>query len=367
VRAEDEFFMRLALREGRKGLGRTSPNPPVGAVVVKDGKVVGKGYHRRAGTPHAEVHALREAGEAARGATIYVTLEPCNHHGRTPPCTEAILSAGIRRVVIGCRDPNPKARGGAEYLASRGLEVETGVLLKECATLCRFFLKVATRKLPWVLSKAAMSLDGRIATRTGDSKWITGEAARRYGHRLRNIYDAILVGKGTVLADDPALTCRLKGGRNPVRIILDTSLSLSPRARVFREEGRAIVWCGEEAPASKEALFREHGVSVWRLPLREGRVDLEAGLLRAAEEGLLSVLVEGGAKVHGAFFDAGLVDEIAFFYGPLVIGGEEAPAAVGGRGPLKLSEARRVGEFRLRRLEDSFLVEGFLTDPATLQ
>ncbi len=367
MRPEDEIFMRLAIREGRKGLGRTSPNPPVGAVVVKEGKVVGRGYHRRAGTPHAEIHALREAGEAARGATLYVTLEPCNHYGRTPPCTEAILTAGIKRVVIGCQDPNPKARGGAEYLASKGLEVETGVLLEECAILCRFFLKAIKSGLPWVLSKAAMSLDGRIATRSGDSKWITGERARRYGHRLRNIYDAILVGKGTILADNPALTCRLRGGRNPIRIILDTSLSLPLEAKVFQEEGRVIVWCGEEALASKEALLREWGVEIWRLPLKNGWVDLKAGLFCAVKAGILSVLVEGGAKVHGSFFDASLVDEIAFFYGSLIIGGEGAPTAVGGQGPLKLSEAKRLQNYRVRRFGDSFLVEGFLTPPATLQ
>ncbi len=367
MRAEDVFFMRLALKEGRKGLGRTSPNPPVGAVVVKDGRVVGKGFHRRAGTPHAEINALKEAGEAACGATIYVTLEPCNHYGRTPPCTKAILEAGIKRVVIGCRDPNPKARGGAEYLASKGLEVVTGVLLRECAELCRFFLKSVKTSLPWVLSKAAMSLDGRIATRTGDSKWITGEHARRFGHRLRHLCDAILVGKGTVLADDPALTCRLKGGRNPIRIVLDTNLSIRPDFRLFKEEGRTIVWCGEGAPQAREEVFLKKGVEVWRLPLEGGRVSLREGLLRAVRAGILSILVEGGARVHGSFFDAKLVDEVAFFYGPLIIGGEKAPSAVGGLGPGRLSEALRLSDFSLKRLKDSFLVRGFITDPSTLQ
>ena len=367
MRPDDLYFMRLAVREGRKGLGRTSPNPPVGAVVVKEGRVVGKGYHHRAGTPHAEVHALREAGEAARGATIYVTLEPCNHFGRTPPCTEAILAAGIRRVVIGCRDPNPKARGGAEYLAERGLEVVTGVLAAECAELCRFFLKGVRTKRPWVLAKAAMSLDGRIATRTGDSKWITSEAARRAGHRLRAIYDAILVGRGTVEADDPALTCRVRGGRDPVRIILDTSLSLPETARVFNLPGKTIVWAGKDAPEDRESLLKQKGVEVWRLGRGPRGVDLEQGLSRAFEAGILSVLVEGGARVHGSFFDAGLVDEVAFFYGPLIIGGEEAWPAIGGEGVARLSEAKRLCRYRLRRLEGSFLVSGYLTDPLTLQ
>ncbi len=359
--------MRLALKEGRKGLGRTSPNPPVGAVVVKDGQVVGRGYHRRAGTPHAEVNALREAGEAARGATLYVTLEPCAHYGRTPPCTEAILAAGIRRVVIGCRDPNPKARGGAEILASRGVEVKTGVLAEECAELCRFFLKSVKTGRPWVLAKVAMSLDGRIATREGDSKWITSEAARKVGHRLRAVYDAILVGRGTVQADDPALTARIPGGRDPIRIILDTRLTLPLSAKVFNLPGKTIVWAGKEAPASKEKELTSKGVEVWRLANEGKGVSLEEGLKEAVKRGILSILVEGGAAVHGSFFDSSLVDEIAFFYGPLIIGGKGAKEAIGGEGAATLAAAKRLLRYRIRRLKGSFLVTGYLTDPVSLQ
>ncbi len=368
IAKQDLYFMRLALREGKKGLGRTSPNPAVGAVVVKRGKVVGKGFHPRAGEPHAEVFALREAGDKARGATIYVTLEPCHHFGRTPPCTQAILEAGIARVVIGCRDPNPKAQGGADFLAEKGLEVVTGVLEKECAELCRFFLKAVKKGLPWIIAKAAMSLDGRIATRSGDSKWITGEKARRFGHRLRDIVDAILVGRGTVEADDPSLTCRLPRGRDPARIVLDTNLSLSPEKKIFNLASSAptIIACGEDAPKEREKLFKEKGVWVWRLPLEDQKISLRALLERMLKEEMLSLLVEGGATIHGSFFEAGLVDEIYFFYGPVIIGGERAKSAILGQGPEKLAEAFWLKELRVKRLGDSLLVHGFLEEISSL-
>ncbi len=356
---EDEFYMRLALKEGRRGLGRTSPNPPVGAVVVdpESEKILARGYHRRAGLPHAEVEALRRAGDQARGATLYVTLEPCHHHGRTPPCTEAILEAGIRRVVAGTRDPNPKARGGLEYLRTRGIEVRSGVLERECRYLVRFFLKRVLTGLPWVILKAATSLDGRIATRTGDSQWITGEAARRYGHRLRDICDAILVGRRTVEADDPELTCRLPRGRNPIRIVLDTRLSLSPEYRIFQTARETPTWliCGERASSEKEKTFRDLGVEVLRVKERNGRIDLEDLLKVLARRDILSVLVEGGGEIHGSFLDAGLVDEVFFFVGPVIIGGKAAPQAVKGKGPASLKEALWLKDLSVRRLGDSFL------------
>ncbi|MBX6422878.1 bifunctional diaminohydroxyphosphoribosylaminopyrimidine deaminase/5-amino-6-(5-phosphoribosylamino)uracil reductase RibD [Thermosulfurimonas sp. F29] len=359
---DDRFYMREALREGRKGLGRTSPNPPVGAVVVdpETGGIVARGYHRRAGEPHAEVEALRRAGERARGATLYVTLEPCNHHGRTPPCTEAILAAGIRRVVAGTRDPNPKARGGLEYLRSRGLEVRAGVLERECRYLCRFFLKRVLTGVPWVILKVAASLDGRIATRTGDSRWITGEEARRHTHRLRDLCDAILVGKNTVLADDPELTCRIPGGRNPIRIVLDTRLRLSPEFKVFKTAREVPTWivCGEGADPERERVFKALGVEVIRVPEKAGRVDLGALLEALSKREILSVLVEGGGEVHGAFLDEGLADEIFFFVGPVIIGGKEAPQAVAGKGPARLSQALWLKDLRIKRLGNSLLLHG---------
>ncbi|OAG26950.1 bifunctional diaminohydroxyphosphoribosylaminopyrimidine deaminase/5-amino-6-(5-phosphoribosylamino)uracil reductase RibD [Thermodesulfatator autotrophicus] len=367
MKNKDIYFMRIALKEGQKGLGFTSPNPPVGAVIVKNGEIISKGYHRQAGTPHAEIHALREAGNKAKGATIYVTLEPCNHHGKTPPCTQAILKAGIKRVVIGVRDPNPKAQGGAEFLKNQGLEVITGVLAEECAELCRFFLKSVRKKLPWVLAKAAMSLDGRIATRRGDSKWITGERARSYGHKLRTLCDAILVGKNTVLKDDPLLTCRLRRGKNPVRIILDSKLSLPVERKIFQnKDAQTIVACTEDAPLDKEKKLKENSVTVWRLPEKNGQVDLKALLRKALEHYILSILVEGGAEVHGSFFEQKLVDEVAFFYGPYVIGGATAPCAVGGKGPAKLEEASKLPQLSLKKLGDSFLIKGYLTLPFSL-
>ncbi len=364
----DKHFMRVALKEGYKGLGRTSPNPPVGAVIVKNDKIVGKGYHHRAGTPHAEINALKEAGEDARGATLYVTLEPCNHYGRTPPCTKAILEAGIRRVVIGCRDPHPLAQGGAEFLKSQGVYVTSGVLEEECIDLCRFFLKATKTDLPWVIAKIAMSLDGAIATRTGDSKWITGEEARRYGHRLRNIVDAILVGRRTVQLDDPSLNCRLRGGRDPARIILDTHLCLDLKYKIFNLCSKAptIVVCGKRASLDREKAFKDKGITVWRLPEENQRVCLLSLLKRLKNEGYLSLLVEGGAEVHGTFFDKGLVDEIYFFYGPVIIGGREAKRPILGQGIDQLRKALRPYKISMRRLKDSFLLHGQISNIQTL-
>ncbi|MBI4798833.1 MAG: bifunctional diaminohydroxyphosphoribosylaminopyrimidine deaminase/5-amino-6-(5-phosphoribosylamino)uracil reductase RibD, partial [Desulfarculus sp.] len=276
-------FMRRALSLARKGLGRSSPNPAVGAVVVRDGRVVGRGYHAQAGTPHAEVHALQEAGELARGASIYVTLEPCNHQGRTPPCTGAILAAGIARVIYGASDPNPQAQGGGAFLRSQGLEVIGGVLAAECAEEHRFFLTHVTLGRPHVILKTAATLDGRTATRTGDSKWITGPAARQEVHRWRGWCDAICVGIGTARTDDPQLTCRVKGGRDPLRVIVDTGLKLPPTAQVLNPASTAgcLIACGPHPPARRRARLEKEGAGVLALPVGPGGVDL--GALRSEE------------------------------------------------------------------------------------
>ncbi|WP_456432455.1 bifunctional diaminohydroxyphosphoribosylaminopyrimidine deaminase/5-amino-6-(5-phosphoribosylamino)uracil reductase RibD [Thermosulfuriphilus sp.] len=358
----DVFFMKKALSLGHRGLGRTSPNPPVGAVVVKEGRIIGRGYHQRAGEPHAEIHALREAGPEAQGATIYVTLEPCNHYGKTPPCTQAILKAGIRRVVVGLRDPNPKAAGGLEFLRAQGLEVKSGILAEECLRLVRFFVRSVTSGRPWILAKIAQSLDGRIATHTGDSKWITTQETRRHAHRLRNIFDAILVGIGTILADNPRLTCRLPQGRDPHRIILDSHLRTPQEARILNltSSARTIIICGPEAPAEKEAALRAKGAEVIRVKgSREKGLDLPEILDHLRQRGIISVLVEGGARIHGSFFDAGLVDEIAFYYGPMIIGGQRAPGGVSGQGVPRVTEATRIYDLRLRRLGDDILLKGY--------
>lgn len=363
--AKDLDYMRLALREAKKGIGRTSPNPAVGAVVVKNGTVVGKGYHRKAGTPHAEVHALNDAGAKARGATIYVTLEPCNHTGRTPPCTAAIIKSGIRRVVIGMADPNPWVNGGgADYLASQGLTVTRGVLETECRAINRPFVKQTTTGLPWVTMKAAVSLDGRIATVTGHSNWITGKEARHHVHRLRDRVDAILIGSGTALADDPSLTTRLPGGRgrDPVRVVLDTDLRLPVGAKMLSQKSaaRTLVFCGPQPAAGKVKALEAAGALIRPVALAKGGgLDLRLVLRQLGSEGITSVLVEGGGTVHGALLRAGLVDEVQFFVAPIFIGGDGVPA-VGGLGVRVVSRAPRLTEVHSRRLGDDLLIEGLL-------
>ncbi|MCA1905264.1 MAG: bifunctional diaminohydroxyphosphoribosylaminopyrimidine deaminase/5-amino-6-(5-phosphoribosylamino)uracil reductase RibD [Desulfarculus sp.] len=355
VAATDRRFMRLALGQARRGLGRSSPNPAVGAVVVKDGAVVGRGFHARAGEPHAEVHALAAAGAAARGAAIYVTLEPCNHHGRTPPCTQAILAAGIARVVYGASDPNPKAQGGGEFLRQAGLAVTGGVLEAACRAEHRFFLTHVTQHRPHVVLKTAATLDGRTATVSGDSRWVTGPAARREVHRWRNWCDAICVGIGTALADDPQLTCRLEGGRDPLRVIVDTSLRLPATAKVLDPASPAgcLVACGPRPDPARRAALEAAGAQVLPLPRGDdGRVDLGALLTALGRRGVTSLLLEGGAGLAWGFVRAGLVDEVMYFLAPKLIGGAAAPGMIGGRGFARMAEALPLGRVRVRRLGD---------------
>src|SRR6185369_12601402 len=261
----DDYYMRLALRLAERAAGRTSPNPMVGAVLVRGGKVIATGYHRKAGGPHAEIAALRRAGIKARGATLYLTLEPCSHYGRTPPCVDAVIAAGVKEVVAGMTDPNPLVAGkGFRRLRQAGIRVRSGVLEKESRALNEAFNNFITRRLPFVLLKLAATLDGKIATATGSSRWVTGGEARRFVHDLRNRFDAVMVGVGTVLADDPQLTCRIRGGRNPVRIILDPRLRIPLKARVLNEPGKTIVVAGESASREKQKALEKHGAEVCR-------------------------------------------------------------------------------------------------------
>jgi len=361
--------MRRALRLGKKGLGYTTPNPAVGAVVVCNGEVVGEGYHQKAGTPHAEIHALRAAGDRARGADLYVTLEPCNHTGRTPPCTHAILKAGIRRVVIGTVDPNPVVTGGgAGFLRAHGLEVEEGLLRDECSLLIAPFAKHILTGIPWVRSKVACSLDGRIATRTGHSKWITNQQARRSGHCLREISDAILVGKGTILADNPQLTCRRPGrpARDPVRVVLDSRLGIDPSSHICHLDSTAptiIVGVEGEAADGKRKALEATGAEVWLAPPdSRGRVDIKSLLKDLGDYGIQSILVEGGATVHGAFWDQGHVDEAFFYFAPLIIGGVDARPAIGGLGSAEVGMATRLSAIQYHKLGDNWLIHGMATD-----
>ena len=359
--------MALALKLAAKAAGYTSPNPMVGAVVVKDGYILGQGYHHRHGDPHAEVEALRQAGPQAQGATLYVTLEPCNHHGQTPPCTEAVLAAGICRVVIANSDPNPRvAGGGAAYLRGKGLIVDVGLLAELGVKLNEAFFKTATTGLPFIIAKAAASLDGKIATRNNDSHWITGNKARTWVHRLRHQVDAILVGVGTVVADDPQLTTRLPGGRgkDSTRIILDSHLRLPLSSQVLTVKSTAPTWvvCTDAASGDKMAAIQSLGAEIIITPARENRVDLAALLTVLGERRINSLLVEGGAEVHGAFFAAGLVDKFHLFLAPKFIGGRQAPGILGGHGIAHLNEAHQARELSIHRLGPDILISGYLCD-----
>jgi len=321
---QDGAFMRRALELGRRGLGRTSPNPAVGAVVVRAGKVVGEGFHRRAGGPHAEVEALRRAGTKARGATLYCTLEPCSHQGRTPPCAPAVAAAGIARVVVGTIDPNPRVRGrGMRLLRRGGVETTIGTEEESCRELLRFFAHHQRHGRPFVRLKLAASLDGRIAAAGGSARWITGPAARALVHRWRDEMDAVLVGSGTALADDPALTCRRRGGRDPLRIVLDGRLRLPPTARLLRE-GDSPVWVvtGTGYDRRRAARLERAGARVVAVARRRGRLDVGALLDRLGEDGVLSLLVEGGGEVAAGLLSGGHVDEICLFSAPILLGGD---------------------------------------------
>ena len=311
--------MAVALREAERGRGRTRPNPIVGAVVARRGKIVGVGYHHKAGEAHGEINALQAAGEKARGADLYVTLEPCDHFGRTPPCTRAVIAAGIRRIFIGSRDPNPKGSGrGLARLRQAGLEVHVGVLGAECDAANEGWFKFITTRTPWVVLKAAMTLDGRIATATGDSKWITSEAARGLVHRWRDQLDAVLVGVGTAKADDPNLTARVEGGRDPLRVVVDSKLRLPTSAKVLPG---AIVACAEDAPKSRATALEAAGAQIVRCrKTADNRVDLADLLAKLGARDVVSVLVEGGAALHGSFLQAGLWDELRLFVAPKILG-----------------------------------------------
>jgi diaminohydroxyphosphoribosylaminopyrimidine deaminase/5-amino-6-(5-phosphoribosylamino)uracil reductase len=343
--------------------------------VVKDGAIVGEGWHKKAGTPHAEVNALAQAGERAKGADIYVTLEPCNHHGRTPPCTRAVLEAGIRRVVIGVLDPNPKvAGGGAAFLKQHGLQVDSGCLEAECQLLLAPFAKAVTRALPWIRQKTASSLDGRTATHKGHSKWITNERARGFGQRLREMSDAILIGRRTAEKDNPSLTFRKRGHNPPYkkrlwRVVLDSRLLLDPGLKIFQvsEQSPTIAVCTDSAPAGRIRRLADQGVQVLLTEQApDGRVRIDQALRQLCKQGIHSVLVEGGAEIHGAFHDADLVDEGFHFFAPIIIGGSGARPAVAGRGAAELNQAHRLQNARIRRFGDNFLVTGTYTDPAKL-
>lgn len=361
----DRAFMARTLELAAAGRGRVSPNPMVGAVLVKEGRIVGEGFHARAGAPHAEVVALDAAGEAAGGATLYVNLEPCCHQGRTPPCAPRIVASGVRRVVAATLDLNPRVAGrGLALLREAGVATELGVLEAEGVRLNEVFFTYMTSGRPFVTLKAAVSLDGKIATVTGESRWITGEEARRRVHEMRNEVDAVLVGIGTILRDDPLLTTRLgiPGQRDPVRVIVDNLARLPVKARVINPASAAptLVAVGPKAPASKVERLREAGVTVLVLEQSGPRISLAALMQALAAREITSVLIEGGAEIHASALAEGIVDKVAFFLAPILIGGKTAPSALGGPGIEKLADAVRLRDVRFTPLGEDLLVEGYV-------
>lgn len=358
----DEIFMREALRIARNAEGRTSPNPLVGAVIVREGKIIAEGWHRQAGTPHAEIHALNMAGELARGATLYVTLEPCSHFGRTPPCAQAVVDAGISRVVAAMKDPNPQVAGrGFELLQAAGVDVEAGLLEAEACKLNEVFIKWVTRKLPFVTMKFACSLDGKIATVGGESQWISCEASRRFTHHLRDLNDAILVGVGTILADNPSLTTRLVEGKNPVRVIVDSTARTPLDSKVVTDNSaRTLVAVTSKAPPERINELKARGVEIITAGDSK-RVDLKLLMQELARREITSVLVEGGGTIHFAMLSAGLVDKVLAFIAPKIIGGAKALTAVEGAGFAKLSDAVTLTDLTTERLGDDILLSGYVT------
>ena len=352
--------MRRALALARRGLGRTSPNPAVGAVLVRNGRVVAEGWHKRAGGPHAEVFALRNA--KASGATLYVTMEPCSTWGKTPPCTDAIIAAGVKRVVVASHDPNPKHNGrGLKVLRHAGIHVEAGLLANEATAMNEPFNKWITTGMPLVIAKAGMSLDGKIATRTGDAKWITGEAARREGHKLRATVDAIMAGANTVIHDDPQLTVRHGvRGKQPWRVVVDGRGRCPRIAKLLTDahRQRTIVLTTSRSSAHWRRDLGQSGVHVFVIKGSGGRLDLRAALRVLGKMDITSVLVEGGGELLGSLFDAQLVDKVALFYAPIIIGGRDAVTAVAGEGPEKIKNSVLLLDCQWRRIgKDEMLVE----------
>jgi diaminohydroxyphosphoribosylaminopyrimidine deaminase/5-amino-6-(5-phosphoribosylamino)uracil reductase len=358
ARHSDEAFMRVALRLAERARGRTSPNPWVGCVLVRDGKILARGYTKPPGGDHAEAAALRRVAWQAAGATAYVTLEPHNFQGRTPPCTDRLIAAGVTRVVVGLLDPNPRvAGGGMEQLARAGVATTVGVLAAECEQQLKSYLKWVKTRRPWVTLKAAVTLDGRLAARGGDARWVSGAESRLEAHRMRAVADAILVGAGTVHADDPELTTRLPDrpqARHPRRVILDGKLSIPATARAVPG---ALVVTTRAAPEAKAKRLEARGAEVVRLPGRDGRVALPALLDELGKRELVTLLVEGGGQVHGALLEAGLADEVALFVAPKLIGAGGVPL-LAVQGPKKMADAWRLGPVSTRRLGDDILVVG---------
>ena len=357
----DEQFMRRALELAGRGEGHVEPNPMVGCVVVNDGQIVGEGWHRAFGGPHAEVEALRAAGSRAEGATLYVTLEPCCHEGKTPPCTAAILSAGVRRVVVALGDPFPQVDGGGlQQLRNAGVDIDVGLCEQEARELCAPYLMLVTAGRPWVIAKWAMTLDGKMSTRSGSSKWISGEASREAVHELRGRVDAIIVGRGTAVADDPMLTARPSGARTAARIIVDSTaqLALDSQLVLTAGESQVIVACSDDAPPDATERLTAAAVEVLRCSGATHDERLQSLLQELGRRRMTNVMVEGGSHLLGSLFDAQMIDEVDIFVAPKIVGGDGAPSPVAGRGIDKMADALRLITPQISQIGDDIRIRG---------
>jgi diaminohydroxyphosphoribosylaminopyrimidine deaminase/5-amino-6-(5-phosphoribosylamino)uracil reductase len=359
----NEIYMRRALHLAAKGWGMVSPNPMVGAVLVKRGAIISEGYHRGAGKKHAEIEALDRAGRKAKGAALYVNMEPCVHYGRTPPCVDRIIGAGIKKAVIGMKDPNPLVSGkGIAKLEKAGVRTEVGLLREEAEKLNEIFVKYITTGKPFVIVKAAMSLDGKISTRDGDSRWITGEKARRLVHRIRCGVDGVLVGVNTVIKDDPQLTARYgRCSNQPLRIIVDSKCRIPLSAGVLSENPSNVIIATASLCKNGEKL-RKAGARVLRVRSRSGRVNLAQLMKELGKQGVTSVLVEGGGEIIASAVFSGIADRVLFFIAPMIVGGRDALTPVEGKGIGRISEAIKVNQMKVRRIGEDVVIEGYIND-----
>ena len=360
----NEKYMELALTLALKGKGTVSPNPMVGAVIVKDGRIIGEGYHQRYGEGHAEVNAFKNASEDVKGATMYVTLEPCSHYGKTPPCAEKIVEKKIKKVVIGILDPNPLVSGrGVKILQDAGIEVESGILNDKCIKINEIFMKYIVKKEPFVVMKSAMSLDGKIATAAGESKWITGEKSRRNVHVLRKELSAIMVGVETVIKDNPELTCRIENGINPIRIVVDSTLRIPIDSKIIKtaDKVKTIIATTKKAEKNTIEILEDYGVQIIIADTnKEGRVDLKDLMKKLGEAKIDSILLEGGAKLNFSALEEGIVDKVQIYIAPKIIGGENAKGPVGGLGIDKLEQAFKLKEITYKTVGEDILIEGYI-------
>ena len=359
----NEKFMKLAIELAKKGEGNVNPNPMVGAVIVKDEKIIGQGYHERCGESHAEVNAFRSLKEDASGATMYVTLEPCSHYGKTPPCADKIIENNISKVVIGMVDPNPLVSGkGIEKLENAGIEVEVGVLEEECIKLNEVFIKYITTKRPFIVLKAAMSLDGKIATKTGESKWISSEESRLQVHNLRNKLSGIMVGVNTVIEDNPELTSRIEGGNDPIRIIVDSTLRIPIDSNVLQnKDNKTIIATTSKANNKKMQEILNKGVRVLTVNENNGKVDLSELITKLGQLNIDSILLEGGATLNYSALEEGIVDKVMMYISPKIIGGEKSKTPVGGNGIDKLQEAFKIRDINISVVGEDILLEGYIS------